>query len=67
MIFVATKNGGQKISLSFGSIVGSRIRDPGTGMDKNQDPGSGMNIPDPQHQLLDRFAFQIISVGLTIG
>jgi hypothetical protein len=23
--------------------------DPGSGMDKNQDPGSGINIPDPQH------------------
>ncbi len=23
--------------------------DPGSGMDKNQDPESGMNIPDPQH------------------
>ncbi len=25
------------------------IRDPGSGMGKNQDPGSGINIPDPQH------------------
>jgi hypothetical protein len=24
--------------------------DPGTGMDKNQDPGSVINIPDPQHR-----------------
>ncbi len=23
--------------------------DPGSGMDKNQDPGSGIKIPDPQH------------------
>jgi hypothetical protein len=23
--------------------------DPGSGMDKNQDPGSGIVIPDPQH------------------
>ncbi len=23
--------------------------DPGSGMGKNQDPGSGINIPDPQH------------------
>ncbi len=23
--------------------------DPGSGMAKNQDPGSGINIPDPQH------------------
>jgi hypothetical protein len=28
---------------------GSGIRDPGSGMGKNQDPGSGINIPDPQH------------------
>ncbi len=28
---------------------GSEIRDLGSGMDKNQDPGSGINIPDPQH------------------
>ncbi len=30
---------------------GSGIRDPGSGMGKNQDPGSGINIPDPQHCL----------------
>jgi hypothetical protein len=24
--------------------------DPGSGMAKNQDPGSGINIPDPQHR-----------------
>jgi hypothetical protein len=29
----------------------SGIRDPGSGMGKNQDPGSGINIPDPQHCL----------------
>jgi hypothetical protein len=28
-------------SLSFGTVFGS-------GMGKNQDPGSGINIPDPQ-------------------
>ncbi len=32
---------------------GSEIRDPGSGMGKNQDPGSGINIPDPQHCLLE--------------
>ena len=31
---------------------GSEIRDPGSGMGKNQDPGSGINIPDPQHWYL---------------
>jgi hypothetical protein len=29
-------------------VVGSWIQYPGSGMDKNQDPGSGINIPDPQ-------------------
>jgi hypothetical protein len=36
----------------FGSGIrdlGSEIRDPGSGMGKNQDPGSGINIPDQQH------------------
>jgi hypothetical protein len=28
---------------------GSEIRDPGSGMGKNPDPGSRINIPDPQH------------------
>ncbi len=39
-------------SLKIGPNVlvpGSEIRDPGSGMGKNQDPGSGINIPDPQH------------------
>jgi hypothetical protein len=35
--------------LPFGAVVGSGIRDAGSGMDKNQDPGSGINISDPQH------------------
>jgi hypothetical protein len=34
---------------------GSGIRDPGSGMGKNQDPGSGINIPDPQHWPQERF------------
>jgi hypothetical protein len=34
--------------LSFVAVFGSEIRDPGSGMGKNQDPGSGINIPDPQ-------------------
>jgi hypothetical protein len=33
----------------FGS--GSGIRDRGSEMGKNQDPGSGINIPDPPHWL----------------
>ncbi len=35
--------------LSFVAVFGSGIRDPGSGMGKNQDPGSGINIPDSQH------------------
>jgi hypothetical protein len=35
--------------LSFVAVFGSGVRDPGSGMGKNQDPGSGINIPDPQH------------------
>jgi hypothetical protein len=37
--------------LSFVTVFGSGIRDPGSGMGKNQDPGSGINIPNPQHCL----------------
>jgi hypothetical protein len=49
MILVATKKVGQQIffTLLFCSCFG--IRDQRSGMDKNQDPGSGINIPDPQH------------------
>jgi hypothetical protein len=35
--------------LSFVAVFGSGIPDPGSRMGKNQDPGSGINIPDPQH------------------
>jgi hypothetical protein len=35
--------------LSFVAVFGSGIRGPGSGMGKNQYPGSGINIPDPQH------------------
>jgi hypothetical protein len=44
--------------LSFIDVFVFGIRDPGSGMDKNQDPGSGKNIPDPQH-------CSIISTGIT--
>jgi hypothetical protein len=52
--FVATKNGLTKkifSPLSFVAVLdpGSGIRDPGWVKTKNQDPGSGINIPDPQH------------------
>ncbi len=52
MKFVATKKGMTSIffsSLSFVLVFGSGIRDPGSGMGKNQGPGSGINIPDPQY------------------
>jgi len=54
--FVATKEclTKKKFSpLSFLPVFGSGIRDPGSGMGKNQDPGSGINIPDPQHWLVE--------------
>jgi hypothetical protein len=34
-------------SLSFVAVFGSGIRDPASRMGKIQDPGSGINIPDP--------------------
>jgi hypothetical protein len=34
--------------LSFDEVFRSGIRDPGW-VKKSQDPGSGINIPDPQH------------------
>jgi hypothetical protein len=49
--FVATKKGlttNLFSPLSFVAVFGSGIRDLGSGMGKNQDPGSGINIPDPQ-------------------
>jgi hypothetical protein len=35
--------------LSFVAVFGSGIRDPGWVKIRIQDPGSGINIPDPQH------------------
>jgi hypothetical protein len=61
MKFVATQKGMTKnffLPLSFVAVLGSgirdprsgsKIRDPRSGMGKNQDPGSGINIPDPPH------------------
>jgi hypothetical protein len=52
--FVATKKG-VTTNFFYPSLLllfldpGFGIRDPGSGMGKNQDPGSGINIPDPQH------------------
>ncbi len=42
MKFVATKKG---LTTNFFLL----FLDPGSGMGNNQDPGSGTNIPDPQH------------------
>ncbi len=41
----------KKFFFSSPCFLGSGIRDPGSGMGKNPDPGSGINIPDPQHWL----------------
>jgi hypothetical protein len=53
--------------LSFVAVFGSgirdpksEIRDPGSGMGKNQDPGSGINIPDPQHCKILNFIFEML-------
>jgi hypothetical protein len=45
--FVATKNGLTK--FFFHPCLLLLFLDPGSGMGKNQDPGSGINIPDPPH------------------
>jgi hypothetical protein len=50
--FMAPKNGMTTdffAHLSFVAVFESGIRDPGSGTRKNQDPGPGKNIPDPQH------------------
>jgi hypothetical protein len=44
--FVATLEGTGMTSNFF---YPSMFLDPGSGMGKNQDPGSGINIPDPPH------------------
>jgi hypothetical protein len=47
----------------FGSGIrdpGSEIRDPGSGMGENQDPGTGINIPDPQHWVILRISKNIV-------
>jgi hypothetical protein len=50
--FVATKKCLTKKNfspLSFLHVFGSGIRDPGWVKIRIRDPGSGINIPDPQH------------------
>ncbi len=41
------------------------IRDPRSGMGKNQDPGSGINIPDPQHWWRDVVCWDILRQALS--
>jgi hypothetical protein len=48
--------------LSFVAVFGSGIRDPGSGWVKIS-PGSGINIPDPQHCFL-LFKFKKIMYDL---
>ncbi len=44
---------------------GSGIQDPGSGMVKNPDPGSGINIPDPQHWIFRVLFWHVwIDIGL---
>jgi hypothetical protein len=45
--FVATKKVRQQIFFHPSRLM--LFLDPGSGMGKNQNPGSGINIPDPQH------------------
>jgi hypothetical protein len=50
--FMALKKGMTKnffSALPFIAVFDSGIREPGSGMGKNQDPGSVIDIPDPQH------------------
>jgi hypothetical protein len=47
--FVASEKGMAKNIVCFHLSLLLLFLDPGFGMGKNQDPGSGINIPDPQH------------------
>ncbi len=42
---------GEKTDLNNFFLPPHVFWDPGSGMGKNPDPGSGINIPDPQHWL----------------
>jgi hypothetical protein len=44
--FMATKKG---MTTNFFTPLLVLFLDPGSGIGKNQDPGSRINIPDPQH------------------
>jgi hypothetical protein len=53
--------------FSFVAVFGSRIQDPGSEMGKNQDPGSGKNIPDPQHCLQPVFRIRIHRIHMFLA
>jgi hypothetical protein len=53
--------------LSFVAFFESGIWDPGSGMGKNQDPGSEINIPDPQHCILLTNLISMSSLFLPIA
>jgi hypothetical protein len=60
---VATKKGSTTnffSSFSFVAVFGSGIRDLRSGIDKNQDPGYGINTPDPQHCWLVRYIWRSV-------
>jgi hypothetical protein len=40
---------GMTTNFFLHQCLSSLFLDPGSGMGKNQDPGSGINIPDPPH------------------
>ncbi len=51
--------------FSFVAVFESGIQNLASGIDKNQDPGNGINIPDPQHWIPVQFgSIDIISLKL---
>ncbi len=70
MKFVATK---KCLTKKFFSPVylfldpGSEIRDPGSGMGKNQDPGSGINIPSRiRHTAIELQLFEVFKLTAAV-
>jgi hypothetical protein len=59
VIFVATKKG--RTTNFFHPSLLLLFLDPRSGIDKNQDPGSGINIPDPQH------CFEVLMSGIVLS
>jgi hypothetical protein len=62
VIFVATRIG--RTTNFFHPSLLLLFLDPGSGMDKNQDPGSGINIPDTQHREQLFFFFLLLKCSL---